>query len=202
MRRIGRWTFNATAAISLLLCAATVAMWVRSYYRTDLVQTWGAPRHSGRISNFEFGGELMWCKGRTLTLSSGVIRFDSYDGLTLFFQNGPPSWSYKVVGTPWLQRPVSQHGGVQKDWDHFGMSYSSIRNTDGSWSKLGAVSFGYPVGVFLILPATWLVTWRRRRALRLRAKESCSSCGCNLTGNISGICPECGTTITPIRGTP
>lgn len=45
-----------------------------------------------------------------------------------------------------------------------------------------------------ILPATWFALVRRyRRALRL---HGCHRCGYNLTGNTSGVCPECGTPIT------
>jgi hypothetical protein len=32
-----------------------------------------------------------------------------------------------------------------------------------------------------------------RRARRLRRPELCRACGYNLHGNISGVCPECGT---------
>jgi hypothetical protein len=30
---------------------------------------------------------------------------------------------------------------------------------------------------------------------RVRAAGCCSSCGYNLTGNVSGVCPECGTAV-------
>src|SRR4051812_45021766 len=36
MRRLLRWTFNALAATSLLLCLATAALWVRSYWVYDV----------------------------------------------------------------------------------------------------------------------------------------------------------------------
>ena len=35
MRRLLRWTFHALAAASLLLCVATAALWVRSYWVCD-----------------------------------------------------------------------------------------------------------------------------------------------------------------------
>jgi len=43
----------------------------------------------------------------------------------------------------------------------------------------------------------WLIGWaidgiRRRRA----PPDACRKCGYNLTGNVSGICPECGTPIS------
>ncbi len=44
----------------------------------------------------------------------------------------------------------------------------------------------YPVGAFIRGPVR---RWRRRR------RGECLRCGYNLTGNLSGICPECGTEI-------
>lgn len=38
--------------------------------------------------------------------------------------------------------------------------------------------------------------WLRRRRDKHESSLVCSSCGYNLTGNVSGICPECG---TPVR---
>jgi hypothetical protein len=35
MRRLLRWTFNALAAASLLLCVAMAGLWVRSYWVCD-----------------------------------------------------------------------------------------------------------------------------------------------------------------------
>ena len=40
-----------------------------------------------------------------------------------------------------------------------------------------------------IVPGVWLVTRRRAR----RRAGCCLTCGYNLTGNTSGVCPECGT---------
>ena len=61
-----------------------------------------------------------------------------------------------------------------------------------------------PVGFSLeILPVWW--TWTNRqwwcaglkRALGIKPPDpnACKECGYNLTGNVSGICPECGTPI-------
>jgi len=49
----------------------------------------------------------------------------------------------------------------------------------------------YLLAASLPLPAIWIYRLRRRR-LR-RGQPLCLSCGYNLTGNTSGICPECGT---------
>src|SRR5208282_6528048 len=37
MKRLRRWLFNVLAGVSLLLCVATVAMWVRSYWRVEWI---------------------------------------------------------------------------------------------------------------------------------------------------------------------
>ena len=59
------------------------------------------------------------------------------------------------------------------------------------------------VGVFfaLQLPA-WLVVglwlWRRQENARARRDRThCGRCGYSLTGNESGVCPECGTSTLP-----
>ena len=51
--------------------------------------------------------------------------------------------------------------------------------------------------VFAVLPAIWLFT--RRKAAPCAA-GTCSRCGYNLTGNTSGVCPECGTPIAEKAG--
>lgn len=52
------------------------------------------------------------------------------------------------------------------------------------------------IGWFLVRLVCW--TWRRRA--RSRGDSRCVHCAYNLTGNVSGRCPECGTPIgTPRR---
>ncbi len=55
---------------------------------------------------------------------------------------------------------------------------------------LPAVVFGaYPVIAFIRAPL------RRYRRRRRRKRGLCLTCGYNLTGNTSGVCPECGTRV-------
>ena len=51
--------------------------------------------------------------------------------------------------------------------------------------------------LLLNLPLIWLlIRTRRFLVLRRRRKNGlCLQCGYNLTGNVSGVCPECGTSI-------
>jgi hypothetical protein len=52
----------------------------------------------------------------------------------------------------------------------------------------------YPLVATAILPACW-IRWfrRRRRSIARFRKRQCLECGYDLTGNVSGVCPECGT---------
>jgi hypothetical protein len=55
---------------------------------------------------------------------------------------------------------------------------------------------------FLGLAGVWDVARRRWHARRADAEShpTCRTCGYDLTGNVSGVCPECGTTIRPGAG--
>ena len=41
-----------------------------------------------------------------------------------------------------------------------------------------------------LLPVWWAIRARAKPAMN---RSKCSNCGYNLTGNLSGVCPECGT---------
>ena len=51
--------------------------------------------------------------------------------------------------------------------------------------------------VTAILPVLRVRRRLRRRALK--RSNRCNSCGYNLTANTTGVCPECGTAVSPIR---
>jgi len=53
-------------------------------------------------------------------------------------------------------------------------------------------------GIALLLPMSRLALWLVRRGRTHLRKEAgrCISCNYDLTGNVSGICPECGTKIS------
>jgi len=49
-----------------------------------------------------------------------------------------------------------------------------------------------------ILPGVWIVNQLRKR--RISDGRMCNKCRYDLTGNTSGVCPECGTAVTAKAG--
>ena len=72
-----------------------------------------------------------------------------------------------------------------------------------AWSYSGRYGFyewwafpcWFPCTLTVILPAIWLWRYRRDRRMPTDGMPHCATCDYNLTGNVSGICPECGTPI-------
>ena len=59
----------------------------------------------------------------------------------------------------------------------------------------GHLPYAYPFLLAAVAPGIWLWRYRRDRRLRSDGMPHCAKCGYNLTGNVSGICPECGTPV-------
>jgi hypothetical protein len=88
----------------------------------------------------------------------------------------------------------------------FAITVPLTRLTRGQGIDGPLVDWALPLSVAVLacVVIVWLV--RRaasrniRRALNRRGLPTCVSCGYDLTGNESGCCPECGTTVSrPVR---
>lgn len=53
--------------------------------------------------------------------------------------------------------------------------------------------------IFVAYPMLWLTTHGPLRRYRRRRRNQCVKCGYDLTGNVSGVCPECGHRTSPYR---
>ena len=125
--------FTVASVLSLLLCVATVVLWVRSYL---------APYY-GPISRGADGSYTAW---------------------------------------------VSAYG-------RFGRGFAAQNELTGKWLVSGAYTGTDYIQLFTILailPFLHFLTWAIKREAA-RRKGTCLTCGYNLTGNTSGVCPECGT---------
>ena len=74
-------------------------------------------------------------------------------------------------------------------------AFGALPQTPLAW--IGVAAFWTLLAVVLTIGISFLFHIPRTIELRRRARKGyCLTCGYNLTGNISGVCPECGTKIT------
>jgi hypothetical protein len=109
-----------------------------------------------------------------------------------------------VAGGVWVW---SLHHGYDS-WDRYDWTFRpswSTRWGQGSDAEIYSdhyqyfwyVPFWKPTLLFGAAPALWLWSaWRRRSPYKI---GFCRRCGYNLTGNLSGVCPECGTPIADAK---
>jgi hypothetical protein len=167
------------SAVSLLLCAAVVALWVRSYRVGEAVYR-EAP--SFRLAILSSKGQ---CSAFRTTYPESPA-------------NGPPRWRYSNVGM-WsdvARRPAWYRA------DPSVRSYGPIAGFGLFEKPAGPMSMGagtrevfFPHWFLALLTAAGPATWWHlaQRRLRSRSLALCPSCGYDLRAT-PDRCPECGTT--------
>jgi hypothetical protein len=167
VRRLIRYSINALTIFSSLLCVAAVILWARPQTSTDEVT-------------------LAW--GRTqLLILAGANR------VVLMFP---------YVGRP--TRTIWEHKNLDgistNDIEDFWHDVTTPRTRHGldvSWPDRKHPAMMAPPWLVTLLfglaPLTWLWRWWRRHPRNIVGR--CRFCQYDLTGNVSGICPECGTKI-------
>jgi len=185
-----RRLLNLLTAMSLLLCVAAVAMWVRSHVTADHInyfrwvgsgrdvverhRMFSAASAEGALivstmqvlrleGGFESGSQTGWRYGRAPSHPDHILR-----ALSLPFFGGPASVDVRGAG--------------------FAFQYRRGRFTAMApwWSLLALAS---------ALPA--LRAWRRRRSGRRASRGLCRACGYDLRAS-PGTCPECGAAPAPV----
>lgn len=102
-------------------------------------------------------------------------------------------FQYLHTDWPWVERPDPER--YRMGW--FVRGYKGLGTLWWPWYRIGvrywSVHFPLwmPTLLFAILfPYVYLPLYRRRKR---RRKGLCLTCGYDLTGNVSGLCPECAT---------
>ena len=172
MKRTPRYIFNTITVVSLLLMLGTVGLWVDSYWFST-VYTF---RSESLTTEYHlFNGPL----GVGVGLLSGEIHPPGVFG---------PGWDQQRQSNDWLAASGWSNPNIPTLLGfHLRLNYPIFGGIAHSSQIL--VPHWFLTLIFAILPAIWLLKWNKRRKL---APNACPGCGYDLTGNESGVCPECG----------
>jgi hypothetical protein len=159
-----RRLFALLSALSLVLCLGTCVLWVRSYQVSEAI-------------------------------SFQDVRFSNLHGI--IYVRFPDRFS----DVPYPQRKLKYFHFREYEFDHFNLMITAPEYRHfrvfyfmpfrwWGFTQLGAVGSSHfvPVGVFALLPGSWL--HRRRRGLR-PSRGVCPACGYDLRATLER-CPECG----------
>ena len=185
MRRIFRHTFNVLSVLSLLLCAATAVLWMRSYRTADFISL----RHTSGDAMLQSTPGSIVIKVSRFN-SSGPIghRFDfKYDRST------PPDSAANILAPMYVLNVDQGDAWVHLEWHDYVWVHWQRRGTRDSIST-GAVPFWSLVGLQAMPPFAWLMLhWRSTACKRRRTRDGlCARCGYDLRAT-PDRCPECGT---------
>ena len=155
--------FNVAAWVSLVLCLAITAVWVRSYWRADSIGRIGQARCPGIIS-------------MPGSLSFDITRADPGNE-----RPGPRPYYYWVTSRATRQSGITVGDKRVRFWFHinarFGYGFVIVPH----WALAALLA---------VLPLLW---WRRsRRGRLLLLRGCCGRCGYDLHAT-PDRCPECGT---------
>jgi hypothetical protein len=176
MPAVKRRLVNLTAALSLLLCVATVGWWARSYWRYDALNYADNPEY--RFQIYAFRG-LFGCSASWVT--------------------GPVSerWLSRHSASWWRDRsPVSIMSSRNDTW--YGFSLNNTTYLMDLWDEKSqtrrvavTVPCWLPALLLALPPGMWAVQSARRRRMRRQAGVFCLTCGYDLRAT-PDRCPECG----------
>jgi len=189
--------------VSLVICVGACALWARSYFVGDRYQRVKWSREG------EFEG--VWV---VYSVPGGLVGHVT----TLHVSRGAGISRQQGMKpgerTPWAMRDGTWYSSAYAELFSSPEGWSSrppvepTRGTEGSgwgfyWGSTGVGTeaerhaWGVPLWVvvmgFGVLPGIWAVGWVKRK--RRRRAGECVGCGYDLTGNVSGVCPECGSAI-------
>ncbi len=147
---------------SLLLLLGTAGLWVDSYWSYSQFL----------LLEFE-GSHLASLYSRSGALLIGVSSESIGSHFLIEFGRFQPGL---------VERLDAERMGVLD----FGFEHYYRR---GGWNLNMVLPHWFLVLIFAVLPGIWLYLWKK---LRKVDPNACPGCGYDLTGNESGVCPECG----------
>ena len=174
-----RGLFTLVAALSFALCVAAAAFWAWSY------TAWAYDDATGWRAKWKFYPTTHYrCEATT---RRGSVKVHGLEGVRM------PDGGFRGIGGKLFN---SSHARMTTMTAGFGFGRSPPGDTQYAFMFMLMFPFWAVVLLTAVLPALWVILWRRRRAVRRRAQAGlCGKCGYDLTGNTTGVCPECGTAV-------
>jgi hypothetical protein len=172
--RILRTLWTLFAVVSLLLCAAAVALWVRSYFAGESVE--------------HRAGERIWIAGAVRgRLAVAVMR----PANMRFFSYADGAWYHTATRPPPPLPDEAWLNVLGRDVALPGLYYGE--EIAGSIpGRMLYLHLAYVVAAAAMTPLAWSVGFvRRRRRKRREQTGLCKHCGYDLRAS-PGRCPECG----------
>jgi hypothetical protein len=180
-RPVRRRLLNLLTLLSLLLCVAIVVLWVRSYRLTDQLH-WVSP------GGFRGAGS-----------ASGYVVVQLNPGDTSAYSRARRGWTYHHMQPYSAPSYAVAYGNLDPirtfgTFELCGLGWYTVRDRNGMRTATGVLPFYLVAAATAALPLWWTVVRLRSRVHDRRRKcpSLCHSCGYDLTGNVSGVCPECG----------
>jgi hypothetical protein len=192
---------NVLTALSLVLCLGVCVLWVRSHFAHDKF-TRRMLHESPALFRLE-DDALYTSRG---VLSASLIRRELilspkpseaetvyeresvYRAVKQFAAEAPPGWNWGT-DRPGRVFPAS----TDRPLSHFGFLGWAINEHDPGVRSLGvgwSTPFWFLALLTAAIPTVRLVTRLRQR--RPFEQGHCPACGYDMTGNVTGVCPECG----------
>ena len=216
-----RRLFNFAVEVSLVLCLATAALWVRGvgrsegwYFKPSPTDAFQAPDDFAP-STWYVQWQINWGDSGVLIIQRQFKTLPQQPRIGFYTRvvaarRWNPLPQMRSISVPTIEARLPDGRVIRAQrtkraiaWSHFGITYASrerevvkfptLENyftSDGAWSV--GIPLTYLFILFAILPGVWAIRFYRTR----RTPEGhCISCGYNLAGNTSGVCPECGTAV-------
>jgi hypothetical protein len=190
VRLARRWAFRVATAISLVLLIAAGVLWVRTYYvgyeyfDAKVIQT----RRTTYIVFLDADmsmGEVFMVVALSPPLRAAPPPPPPPSSSMIYVQNT------MVIQPGWRQQTPYPLDAYMGAWHGFLGSVHVFEPGDTSVRVL--VPWWFIMVISAIMPAGLVISRRRRRKIPAGV---CAMCGYNLTGNTSGVCPECGMSVS------